>query len=211
VLAASSCVIAPAQAATVWDAATDFSTTGSNPNGVWSYGYTETLGGTLNLYPDVTVITGVDFWFDNKNIASPYLVPSVFQNSTATTLIVTGGTSQLNPGQLAFHPGLKGDYSVVRWQTPKSGLYNLATTFSGVDFVGPTSSDVHVLKNGTSLFGDLVNGFGSPSAKSFSTSLSLNAGDLIDCTVGFGSNGTFSLMRQDWMLRSSPSPNPHQY
>lgn len=186
-LAASSYVIAPAQAATVWDAATDFSAT-NNPTGVWSYGYTNTLGGTFNLYPDTTVITGgIDYWLDESIQASG--VPAVAHNGTTNT--VTYYTLKLKPGQLAFHPGPKGEYSVVRWKAPVSGSFNLTSSFSGADFVGPTSTDVHVLKNGTSLFNALVNGFGSPSKKSFSTSLLLNAGDLIDFTVGVGSNGTF--------------------
>jgi hypothetical protein len=39
-------LLASAAQATTFDIHTDFSTA-SNPNGVWSYGYSTTLGGTL--------------------------------------------------------------------------------------------------------------------------------------------------------------------
>ncbi|MEA5533810.1 PEP-CTERM sorting domain-containing protein [Crocosphaera sp. XPORK-15E] len=186
VLVVSSLAIAPVQAAT-FDAATDFSAT-NNPNGVWSYGDSNTLGSVFNLYTNkYTDVTGLDVWF-GSDAATP-TNPAIVQNPTAST--VTNICCQLLPGQLSLHPGPQGQYSIVRWTAPHSGLFSLATTFSGTDFVGPTSTDVHVLSNGTSLFNDFVNGFGSPSAKNFSTTLSIAVGDTIDFAVGFGNNGNF--------------------
>ncbi len=174
--------IAPVQAAT-FDAASDFSAT-NNPNGVWSYGESNTLGGAFNLYTNkFTDATGLDTWFGNT-------LPVIIHNSTAS--IFTDSCCQFLPGQLSLHPGPQGQYSIVRWTAPQSGLFSLATTFIGTHYAGGgTSTDVHVFRNGTSLFNELVNGFGNPSAKNFSTTLSIATGDTIDFLVGFGSNGNY--------------------
>lgn len=81
----------------------------------------------------------------------------------------------------------------------------------GADFVGPTSTDVHILLNGSSLFSSSLNGFGASSTKSFSNgSLSLNAGDILDFAVGFGNNGNyfFDSTGIDVTISSQNSPNP---
>src|SRR5215469_1133382 len=57
-----------AQAQT-YDAVKDFSIT-SNPNGVWSYGWAPTLGGTFNLYSvtDTASVTGMQAWVSSGTI-----------------------------------------------------------------------------------------------------------------------------------------------
>ena len=102
VLAASSYVKVPAQAATVWDVATDFSTA-NNPIGVWSYGSTSTLGGIFIPHSTTALKTGViDVWQDPLD---PPL--SVFHNGTASLVTTSSGQFQL--GQFGFHPGLNGE------------------------------------------------------------------------------------------------------
>ena len=78
------------------------------------------------------------------------------------------------------------------WTAPETNNYSLVSSFVGADEPFPTSTDVHVLLNSSSLFSEFVNGFGAPSTKSFSTIFSLNAGDNIDFVLGYGSNGTYS-------------------
>lgn len=51
------------------------------------------------------------------------------------------------------------------------------------------TTDVHVLRNGVSLFDGAVNGKGSTA--SFTTNVSICAGEWIDFAVGYGSNQTF--------------------
>jgi Ca2+-binding RTX toxin-like protein len=58
-----------------------------------------------------------------------------------------------------------------------------------MDFVGPTTTDVHVLHNGVSLFDGVVNGYGPGSGPSFSGNVSVTAGDTIDFAVGYGPDG----------------------
>ncbi|MEG4167427.1 hypothetical protein QUB69_08385 [Microcoleus sp. AT13-A6] len=81
--------------------------------------------------------------------------------------------------------------SIVRWIAPEAATYSLATMFTGLDHVGPTTTDVHVLHNNIVLFSNLINGFGASSTKSFATAGTVQAGDTIDFAVGYGSNQTY--------------------
>ena len=90
---------------------------------------------------------------------------------------------------MGAHPGSNGDYSILRWTAPNQGSYFLSTIFSGLENL--TTSDVHVLYNGTSLFDENIDGFGLTAARNFSTNLSLATGDTLDFAVGFGSNRNY--------------------
>ena len=169
------------------NAASDFSPT-SNPNGLWSYGWTQTLGSTfiLDTYHAVSSVGG-DNWF--PSISSP--APVVGHNGTGHA--ISGAYSNiLEPGQLGLHPGSDGADSVVRWTAPLTETVSLAASFTGVDFVGPTSTDVHVLKNNVPIYDGAVNGFGPSSAADFAQTLSVSAGDTIDFVVGYGADGSYS-------------------
>ena len=65
-----------------------------------------------------------------------------------------------NPRQLSFHPGSKGEYSVVRWTAPQAGTFQVQAAFSAID--QQTTTDVHVLHNGTAVFDDLLQLDGRP-------------------------------------------------
>jgi Ca2+-binding RTX toxin-like protein len=95
------------------------------------------------------------------------------------------------PGELGAHPGNNGEYSLVRWTAPASGSISIAAAFSGLDFVGPTTTDVHVLHNGVSLLDGVVNGYGSGSGPSFSGNVTVAAGDTIDFAVGYGPDSNY--------------------
>jgi len=171
--------------ATTFDVAADFSAT-NNPNGVWSYGWSSTLTSTLNLYPNHgkfdDPIIPIDVWA-GSNFPYP---PNVSHNGTGIT-IDTHNTITWEPGQFALHPGESGEYSHACWTAPYAGTFDIASTFTGIDRWG-TTTDVHVLHNGISLFDGSVNGFGDTSSSSFSTTVSVGMGDIIDFAVGYGSN-----------------------
>src|SRR5579862_1831786 len=116
-----------------YDVAADFSTT-SNPNGVWTYGYALTLGGSLIVYNQPGSTLGVDYWSLSGG------VPDVAHNSTPNP--VSLGTPLFAPYQAALHPGQNGEYSIFRFTAPVAGTYQLQTSFSGIDTSG-TSTDVH--------------------------------------------------------------------
>ena len=181
---------APSIARVGFDAAADFSPT-SNPNGVWSYGWTQALGSSFIADAIHESEAGLDFWEGSiANGATPGSFPLVVHNGTANT-IITAGTVSVAPGQLALHPGPDNEYSVLRWTAPRNDAVSIRSVFDGFDFVGPTSTDVHVLHNGSSLFDDDVQGFGGSSAVTFNSVLTVAQGDTIDFAVGFGRNGSF--------------------
>ena len=175
------------EAGTVYDAAADFSAT-TNPNGVWSYGWSLTLGSTFNLDVATSHTDGIDAWDGPFSGAGPNGYPAVGHNSTTSTITI--GTDQFQPGQLWFHPGPADQYGVIRFTAPAAGSYALSTSFVGIDLTG-TTTDVHVLVNGSSILSGPVDGFGAGSGPSFSTTLTLSTGDTVNFAVGYGSNGYF--------------------
>jgi ELWxxDGT repeat protein len=174
-----------------YDAALDFSAT-DNPNGVWSYGQSITLTSAFQRYtqagpnnenpPPANLL---DTW--NAGTGGRHSYPSVLHNGTSNA--ITSNAFTYLPGQLAFHPGPNGQYSVVRWTAPRAGSLSLEAAFSGLDFGGPTTTDVHILRNGAALFNGEVTKFGT--GPSFNSEVVVAAGDTIDFAVGYGSNGTY--------------------
>lgn len=171
-----------------YDLAADFSTA-ANPNGVWSYGYSTTLGGSLILHTSTSpnpAYTTINNWHTDLG----YGVPAILRNSTAGTVTNDTGTIVLTPGQLASHPGTSAEFSIVRFTSPAAGLINVAGAFQGADLHG-TTTDVHILLNGSSVFAGNVYGFGASSSVAFNGNLSLALGDRLDFVVGWG-NGDFT-------------------
>src|SRR5579862_5525019 len=173
--------------ALAYDAAADFSI-GSNPNGVWSYGWSATPGSAFNLDSNSTMAaagsTGIIGWYDSETDNEL----SVLYNSTANPIPLGGPASNtiFQPGQLGVNPGFTGKDAIVRWTAPSSGRVSIAATFSGLSIIG-ASSDVHILLNGVSIFDSAVNG--TPSPTSYSGIQNITTGDHIDFAVGFGGNG----------------------
>lgn len=179
---------APLAHAVVYDVATDFSLE-SNPNGVWIYGYSGTLGGTLNFYDQASVDgAGNQLW--RSSVVQSLGAPADWKR--------TDGTA-------AFHPGQGGEYSVYRFTAPSQGTYNLSVVFTGID---STTTDVHVLQGSNSLFSGNISGFGSTS--NYATSLSLAANDIVDFAVGFG-NGSFYSDATGIAATLTPVPEPETY
>ncbi|MEG3843491.1 type II toxin-antitoxin system HicA family toxin [Microcoleus sp. herbarium14] len=168
------------------DVAADFSGT-NNPNGVWSYGWALTLRSPFVLSSTPRVREGLDSWWGNR---APDGNPGVYHNATGSP-IVLGTTTRFEPGQLALHPGPNGEYGLVRWRAPEAGNISIASIFTGLNFVGPTTTDVHILHNNQSIFDNFVEGFGDDSAVRFDRNLAVLQGDTIDFAVGFGRNRTY--------------------
>jgi hypothetical protein len=104
-LVLSSCLICFNGAAeanvTTYSLTDDFSTTG-NPNGAWSYGWLNTLGGTFTAYT-----------LNNGTWGAP---------SVSTYLLLGSGW---------FHPGAQNQLSDFRFTAPVEGTYSLDFTFKG--------------------------------------------------------------------------------
>ena len=167
------------------DVAVDFSST-SNPNGVWSYGWSLTLGSSLILSTSPRTRDGVETWPGDLAADGN---PAEYHNGTPDVILLGGG-ARFEPGQFGLHPGPGGEYAVVRYTAPAAGSASITSEFSGQDTTG-TSSDVHVLFNGLSLHNAVVEGNGSSSVVPFDRTLTVAMGDTIDFAVGFGTNGSF--------------------
>ena len=171
--------------AQAYDAAAQFSST-QNPNGVWSYGCTQSLGATFHLYTQQTPVIGLYNW---TACGGPQT--QLGYNPTNES-ITSNPPGQTFPAQTVFfHPGPEGQNSVLRWTAPASGNYQVKAVFWGDDAVGPTTTDVHVLHNGLGIYSGEVTGFGPSSDQSFTSTFSVAAGDTIDFAVGYGTDGNY--------------------
>jgi pimeloyl-ACP methyl ester carboxylesterase len=178
-----------------YNAVNDFSIT-ANPNKAWSYGYSNTLGGTftphntaqIDYQPGINQ-PGVDRW------TSPTVQGSlgVMHNKTAST--IQASTYTIPVDMLAMHPGWTGQtgiYEVVRWVAPQSGNYAVQGVFAGLDVItSVAATEVHVLLNSaTELIPvTILHGTASQPA-TFSLDAQLHAGDTLDFVVGIGNIAT---------------------
>jgi hypothetical protein len=111
--------------------------------------------------------------------------PWVGINTAASTVEALGITWPA--GHLALHPGPKNENSVVRWTAPVGGEAEVAVKYVGL--AKPTTTDVHLLHKGRSLFDGLLNIGGSANEAGATKKLVVAAGDTIDAVVGWG-NGS---------------------
>jgi hypothetical protein len=181
VLCASSSSLA--QLPTDYDAVRDFSIT-SNPNGVWSYGWSTVLGGPMTLYAtgNGDCITGLSDWREVSDCPDVVPQPNLAHNDTGASFCHQ--TFCIPPSLLDLHPGANGEYSILRWTAPARGSYLVQGTFAGVDFA-PTTTDVHaVLNTKHAMLNASVNDFADPLF--FQQVVTVQAGDTVDFEVGYG-------------------------
>jgi hypothetical protein len=159
------------EATPIYSASHDFSFT-LNPNAVWSYGYTNSVGGPFSLYTTSgsTFFSGEAGWFG----------PIAGCCAPGYPLVVAGPNQV--PTVLDMGPG-PSSYTVVRWTAPSHGHWNVVGQFFGT---GLTTGDVHVLHNGAALFDSPVNG---SQVVKFSLEVDVAPGDTVDFAAGPGPNG----------------------
>jgi hypothetical protein len=193
-------------AGSIYNNAADFSPT-NNPNGVWSYGEfapgATPIASTFSLYTLPNTFSGT---IENWGTLPPPENPNDFYN--ASNAPVTFSTLTLQAKEAAFHPGPDGQYSVYRFTTPSSGLYDLTAIFTTRDTVGPRApDDIYVLDNGTQIFASfLPTSYGS--SVSYAMTLSLKSGETVDFVVGDlnGTNYGFNTTGLDATLTAVPEP-----
>ena len=157
--------------------ATDGFSLAQNPNGVWSYGWASSLLGGFQAFPyGIREGSGRERWSGD----TPSL--GVYHIGNSNALVPA------QPSQLILHPGGGGQYSLLRWTAPAAGTFNLSAAFAGADS-HPTSTDVHVLQNGSSIFDGYVGAF--LTGPTFTKTLPLQAGDQVDVAVGFGNGSEY--------------------
>jgi hypothetical protein len=163
----------------------------NNPNGLWTYGSTPTLGGAFTRFacPDRQV-TGLEGWGPSEGGLDSFdYNPKVFFNAGQASLEII--TLTVPPGLLVQHPANDGSLSVVRWSAPATAEYTVDASFVGLDGSGSTTTtDVHVLKGGIQIFGGEVSGQGDTVTLPTSA-LMFDAGETLDFAVGYGSDMDF--------------------
>jgi uncharacterized repeat protein (TIGR01451 family) len=180
-------------AAQSYNAGQNFSST-NNPNGQWSYGWSQTSGSAFNILPNTTQFNGtaadgvtpltLDVWTSN---CCGTVQPLVEHNSA--TEMYFSGTATVSPdtlcygcsynGGLALHPGPDGENAIVRWTAPSAGTYHLNATFMGEDAQGTTTDVAVYHRAGTvtkQLFGADVLGYCGISPAFYPSSLSFSSG-----------------------------------
>ena len=170
--------------ATIYDAAVDFEqgwTTQSNPNGVWSYGYSLGFTDPIILY-DETVQNGV-----NGANAQYWLSPAVDVGTSPAAEYNDGpayddGNVDFAADEFVLVAGIGGQYSDLVFTAPADGTYSVAADFQG-DQTG-IGTVVGVVANGTVLFNSTVTALGQ--TVPFDTDLSLTAGNTVVFSVGPG-------------------------
>jgi len=171
----------------VYDAFSDFSfVSNPTPDGVWSYGYTLGLQGTLNLYTTKDTEFSLSIW-ERPGVRDP----NVIKNETGAPILVFGEILFPTSDFLHFHPG-NGELSVIRWTAPTSGCYGLEASFKSLRIGGQnTTTDVHILTSSVPqappIFSGLINS--NQDALDFTGAIEVSAGDFVDFVVGMGSNG----------------------
>jgi len=157
----------------------DYSDT-NNPTGVWSYGYRSAATAPFTRYATHGSPYGSNF----DTWSASGCCPHITHNRTTTSQ--TFSTFTLPANQLNLHPGPAGERSVARWTAPLSAVVRIEGLFEGID---NTTSDVKVVLSGAVLFQQDLNGRGTQAP--FSLLRSVDAGDVIEFSVGVGSNGNY--------------------
>jgi hypothetical protein len=117
------------------------------------------------------------------------LVPNVTKNILPKELFFDGTTWP--PGVFALHPGINGEYSVVRWTAPAAGEYTLAATFSNIVVHGVAKTDTHIFHRGQAIYDGFINLHGFGGKAEFTKTLKVEQGDTIDVVVGIGDDRPF--------------------
>ena len=99
------------------------------------------------------------------------------------------------PHALNLHPGLNGEYAVLRFVAPAGGTYKVSGQFYALDDNATgTTTDVWILQNNekTGSFSGKVDYYGGAKSASFtSTVFQLKKGNTLDFQVGYGANKTY--------------------
>ena len=179
VIATNSC-----WASTTYDAAAAFEqgwSTHSNPNGVWSYGYSSGFANPITLY-DQTAQPGVNgpnaqYWLSSSvNLGES---PSAeFNNGPA----FNDGNVNFLENEFVLVAGIGGQYSDLVFTAPADGVYSIACSFRGAQ--NGIGTVVAVVANGNILFSSSVSAVGQ--TVPFDTEVTLTAGSTVVFSVGPG-------------------------
>lgn len=161
----------------------------TNPSGVWTYGYSSTVGGSVTNFSD--------YFADPAPQANGQLAGWV----TTTVDPFLGIYKSPAVAELLLHPGPAGQYALLRFTAPETAVFQFAGSFRGIDVA---TTDVHILTNSIAAFDGTISGQNDQEV--FSDSVALVTGQTIDFLVGFGSNGTYQQDATGLTLTLTSSP-----
>lgn len=187
----------------------------------WSYGWrSTTLGTSFNPFTPADHVNGTYQGFADVNSICCGALPNVIVNTGAAAgspdgLVATGEITMHPDGNESFPNSIE-EKPVVRFTATLSGEYTLNALFEDVDDCcggAGQGNDVHVVLNGVSLFDAQISREGSdalPDGTTFSTTLNLVSGDIIDFVVGtngqlYGDNTRFNAILE---FVPPPAPEP---
>lgn len=157
------------------------STTNTLASGVWTYGQAPLASPTsFSLLPNYVnpYYPGLDTWRVSAGVGNP----GIYHNTTAATPFFPSN-------EIMLHPGPLGEFAILRFTAPSTGIYSIVGQFIARDNTTITTTDVAVLNNGGgSLFTGNVMGTVGTGAQPFNLLQSLTAGQNVDFRVGYGSN-----------------------
>jgi hypothetical protein len=176
---------------------------GTNPNGVWSYGWSADLTAPITLFSRNYIAEYANWlqhqWDDPEY--SDSFAPSVARNSGGD---YDDGNVSWAAGKLGLHHGPAGTYAHVIFTAPSSGLYAIAATFYAQQY--GIDVDVHVLVNGKVHFSGTMTDTSIGESRSFAQLVPLRAGQTIDFASGpnglpelhAGSTGLEAVVTRIW-------------
>lgn len=194
-LALAACIVATN--ALAYDATADFSLA-SNPNSVWSYGYSLNSG---SRYAFVPFDTATDTGTGQHWTLSTYRVlntPSVWKNTAPTQT-----TDGVAPGQISLHAGPDAaSTAILRFTAPTDGLYTFDLHFFAGDS-GNTQGSVILNGDGNSPWFSFASTNNSPSESGM---LGMGTGYTFDVAVD--KVGSFYFGNTPVTLSISAVPEP---
>ena len=186
-----------------YDPGAAFSAT-SNPSGMWTYGWEPYRGATFT--PDAAnQSTPYPLWFGPAG-GFPVLG---FNNLGVD---YQSGTVLDAAGAIVMHPGPSGQNSVLRWTAPNSGTFLVQGRFFAEDLQGTTTDVAVLLNTSTQIMSGEVTGAALPNGQGpgvpFGFVQTVNAGDTLDFTVGFGTDDNYDSDSTGLFLTILPSTSP---
>jgi hypothetical protein len=191
-----------AHATTRFDLSSEFSPK-KNPRGVWQYGYSATRSLDPSQFRSdkaTGALGAIQFWHPTvSDRPGPGYYPYVAHNGSKQSQFGSSHGWAVRAGEIAMEGSNTGQYSIVRFVAPLAGVYKVTAHFAGVHF-GLSTTDVHVLHNGMSLFEADIDGYGGDPAfhaiqgaspvANYAGTLQLKAHDTVTFAVGYGKNHT---------------------
>jgi hypothetical protein len=152
---------------------------GTNPNGVWSYGYSSSFTAPVTLFTN-TVQGGYDssneqLWLTQSiNVGDS---PAVEYNNGPA---FNDGNVAAAADQILLVAGIQGQYADLIFTAPVTGTYSLAGSFTGDQY--RIGDYVSIVSNGSVIFNSVVDSEGQVVA--FNQSVTLAAGKTVVFSVG---------------------------